>query len=192
MCPLTVPSFLHVISGHYFLDGDSSISISEADVNSTNASNQWTFEASLGFRIVFTFHTFGLYWSSNYYTALEIGDGNEISPATRLAHFRGLHKPDNVTSIANAAWMIVYETVSSENTSPRLHHMGSKIWSICCRIAVAILTKREERFNVDLTALCYLQDVLNNLNKVQSVWKCLSVFDQIFYDNRDGRRLVKL
>ena len=111
--------------GYHFLEPNSSINISEADLNATNTSYDdsklhWTFNTALGFRIMFKFQTFSLYWSSNYYSALEIGDGVEIRPETRLAHFRGLDVPDDVVSVSNAAWITIYEFSSAGYTSSRL------------------------------------------------------------------------
>ena len=81
----------------------------------------WTFNTEEGFRIYFEFEQFSFYWSSNYYSALEIGDGATRGAETRLAHFRGLDKPSNVTSVSNAAWMKVYDpyTVDVPNSGPK-------------------------------------------------------------------------
>ena len=115
---------LHFV-GYHFLEPNSSINISEADLNATNTPKDdsklhWIFNTTLGFRIMFKFHRFSLFWSSNYYSALEIGDGIEIRPGTRLAHFRGLDVPDDVVSVSNAAWITIYEMGPAVYTSTRL------------------------------------------------------------------------
>ena len=120
---------LHFV-GYHFLEPNSSINISEADLNATNTYNDdsklhWTFNTTPGFRIMFKFQRFSLYWSSNYYSALEIGDGVETRPETRLAHFRGLDVPDDVVSVSNAAWITIYELGSAGYTSTRLHLTSS-------------------------------------------------------------------
>ena len=79
-------------TGHYFLDVNASLTISKSDLNASsydNKCNFWTFNAIVGQRVMFKFHEFGLYWSSNFVSALEIGDGLEPGEPSRLAHFKG-------------------------------------------------------------------------------------------------------
>ena len=109
---LTSLSVFHYIvcTGNYCLDVNESMVISNSDLYSTSQGYNdviWTFNTSLGHRINFTFTNFGLYWSTNYYSFLEIGDGLDPGESSRLAHFRGLDLPSNVTSVSNAAWMKV-------------------------------------------------------------------------------------
>ena len=52
---------------------------------------------------------FDFYWGSNHYSALEIGDGLDPGNRSRLTHFRGLFLPDDVTSVSNSAWIIIYD-----------------------------------------------------------------------------------
>ena len=95
------------------LDPDSSITVDKSDVYEAyrrdNFLPTWAFNTSSGYRIHFQFGKFSFYWSTSYYSALEIGDGLNVKASTRLVHFRGLDMPSNVTSVSNEAWMKVHD-----------------------------------------------------------------------------------
>ena len=98
--------------------------ILRSDVNKSQDLSQWRFETSTGYRIRFIFHDFSLYWSSGYYSALEIGDGISPGISSKLAHFRGLDEPSDVTSISDRAWMTIYDPGLDDFS--RLHRLSLK------------------------------------------------------------------
>ena len=108
------------VLGLYLIDPDTSVTINKNDVytayrGGNTTSPEWIFETTSGFRIQFEFEQFTFYWSTSYYSALEIGDGVTRGAETRLVHFRGLDKPSDVTSVSNAAWMRVYAPYNFRN-----------------------------------------------------------------------------
>ena len=109
---LTFSYFISFL-GHRFVDPEIPVTVDKSDVyeayRSDNFLPTWTFNTSIGYRIQFQFEKFSSYWSSNYFSALEIGDGLDVKASTRLAHFRGLDMPSNVTSVSNEAWMKVHD-----------------------------------------------------------------------------------
>ena len=117
---------MFLFAGHHKIECDRDIVIVRSDINKNEHSSQsrWTFQTSTGCRIRFKFHEFGFYWSSRYYSALEIGDGISPGISSRLVHFRGLQLPSGVTSVSHGAWMIVYDPGSNDFT--RLHRQLPK------------------------------------------------------------------
>ena len=109
---LTLSYFISLL-GHRFVDHEIPVTVDKSDVyeayRSENFLPTWTFNTSLGYRLQFQFEKFSFYWSSNYFSALEIGDGLDVKVSTRLAHFRGQDMQSNVTSVCNAAWMKIYD-----------------------------------------------------------------------------------
>ena len=110
-----------LLTGHYTLSEGLTVVVSKMDVKQSNSSNNtgkllWTFSTNSDRRIHFMFTKFGFYWSSNFYCALEIGDGLNPGKPSRLAHFRGLVLPNGVTSVSNAAWVTVYDHALLEYT----------------------------------------------------------------------------
>ena len=91
--------------GHYNVN-ESSITVISVDLSSAfnggNNSPTWTFEANSDQRINFNFSTY--YFSFNIY---EIGDGLVRGESTRLARFKGIDQPSNVTSVSSCAWLSV-------------------------------------------------------------------------------------
>ena len=146
---LKITPFSSPFAGHYFIDHESQLTITKDDINTTygvgDNSPDWTFNSSKGFRINFEFQRFSFYWSSSYYSALEIGDGLTRGTETRLAHFRGLDKPNDVTSISNAAWMRVYAPYLFPNLAfPYKTFWLTGIWKYSVlRIKYAAIIKKQ-------------------------------------------------
>ena len=108
-------------AGHYNIEAHGSIGILKSDVQSNFDNTSWTFRTSAGSRIRFRFHDFGFYWSSEFISYLEIGDGLSPGLSSRLAHFRGLTVPSDVLSVSHSAWMKVYHPVLDRITPfPRI------------------------------------------------------------------------
>ena len=95
--------------------------ITKADLNTSGKDTAsllvWTFNTTTESRIQFTISEFRLYWSSNYHSSLEIGDGLVPGDSSRLAVFRGLDLPSNVTSVSSSAWLSVQNPVYEGRSS---------------------------------------------------------------------------
>ena len=62
------------------------------------------FNTSVALRIKITFQKFNFGESGDY---LEFGNGLVRTEDTRLVHFSGSTLPSNVTSVSNAAWILI-------------------------------------------------------------------------------------
>ena len=96
--------------------------ITKADLNTSGKDTAslfivWTFNTTTESRIQFTISEFSFYWSSNYHSSLEIGDGLVPGDSSRLAVFRGLDLPSNVTSVSSSAWLSVQNPVYEGRSS---------------------------------------------------------------------------
>ena len=102
-----------LITGLHYIQNGSTMVITKSDLNTSFRHSSsllvWTFKATNESRIKFTFSEFKFYWSSNYYSSLEIGDGLFPGDSSRLAVFRGLDLPSNVTSVSSSAWLSVQD-----------------------------------------------------------------------------------
>ena len=88
-------------TGHYDVS-EESIILSSNNLSSGDKNHVWTFRANTNQRINFHFPKY--FFSFNVY---EIGDGMNKSSPTRLARFKGIDYPSNVTSVSNCAWFSV-------------------------------------------------------------------------------------
>ena len=120
---MTISYCMFWFTGLYNIQNGSTIEITKADINASFRHSSsllvWTFKATTESRIIFTFSKFGFYWSSNYHSSLEIGDGLVPGDSSRLAVFRGLDLPSNVTSVSSSAWLSVQNSVYEQGGEKR-------------------------------------------------------------------------
>ena len=122
---------LHVlIKGFHNIQNGSTIAITKADINASFRHSSslfvWIFNTTTESRIQFTFSKFGFYWSSNYHSSLEIGDGLVPGDSSRLAVFRGLDLPSGVMSVSSSAWLSIQEP--RQGGRYLATRLTSKIW----------------------------------------------------------------
>ena len=112
-------------TGHYDVS-EESIILSSNNLSSGDKNHVWTFRANTNQRINFHFPKY--FFSFNVY---EIGDGMNKSSPTRLARFKGIDYPSNVTSVSNCAWFSVDVLYLHRFSPTHLFHIPGQLFSIC-------------------------------------------------------------